>query len=88
LLDFCVGNSLFISVSIAIISILISSILSVSIANLLFVSVSIANALRVSVLIESGFLDVAWSRVIFRINCNIFYKEFVNTRIYQYRFYC
>jgi hypothetical protein len=79
---------LFVSVSIAIISILITSILSVSIANLLFVSVLIANALRVSVLIESGFLDVAWPRGIFQINCNIFLREFVNARIYQYRFYC
>ena len=78
MLDFCVGNSLFVSVSIAIISILIASILSVSIAN----------ALRVSVLNESGFLDVAWPMVIFQVNFNIFYREFVNTRIYQYRFYC
>jgi len=62
LLDFCVGNSLFVSVSFAIISALIASILSVSIAN----------ALRVSVFIESGFLDVAWPRVIFQVNFNIF----------------
>ena len=69
---------MFVSVSIAIISILITSILSVSIAN----------ALRVSVLIESGFLGVAWPRVIFQVNFNIFYGEFAKTRIYQYRFYC